>query len=154
MHADADAPLADPAVVTRFSPPAGADEAAVATLLASLEESLAATHLGAIATFEDSSFAKTVSQVLAVEEQQAVVLGRAGGASIEALTPATSSTEGALQAGQPVPASGFGTDDTGGSADGSEEGNATDSGNETDTGEDDTRTDTDSGSNSADDTTN
>ena len=99
-HADDDIPTADPAVAAQFSPPAGADEAAVRTTLASLEEALSATHLGAIATFEDTSFAKVLSQFLTVEAQQAVALGRAAEQPLDALTPAIASTDGGLEAGQ------------------------------------------------------
>jgi hypothetical protein len=63
---------------------------------------LAATHLSALSSFDDASFAKTVAQVLSVEQQQAVALGRAGGAPVDTLTPAVASTDGALEAGQPV----------------------------------------------------
>src|SRR5690606_36377039 len=87
LHADAPAPVADPATAERFTPPAGADEIAIFTLLASLEEALAATHLGAIGTFDDAAIAKTVAQVLAVEQQHAVALGRAAGTPLDALTP-------------------------------------------------------------------
>lgn len=164
IHPDAPPPLADQALAAQYSPGPGSDEAAVASLLAALEEGLAATHLASISTFEDTSFAKTVSQVLATEEQQAVVLGRAGGASIESLTPATASTDGTLEAGQPAPAAGD-TEGEGDDAEGSgseDSGNATDSGNETDTGGDDTDVDApaaedadaDSGTGSADDSTN
>src|SRR5690606_26227769 len=54
-------PGADPGVIAQFSPADGADEAAILTQLASLEEALAATYLDAIDTFDDSSFAKLVS---------------------------------------------------------------------------------------------
>lgn len=90
------APEPDAAVVAQFSPPSGADQAAILTTLAGLEEALAATHLSVIASLEDTSLAKTVSQVLAVESQQAVALGRAGGATVESLTPAVATTEGSL----------------------------------------------------------
>jgi len=115
-HADDDIPTADPAVAAQFSPPAGADEAAVLTTLASLEEALSATHLGAIATFEDTSFAKVLSQFLTVEAQQAVALGRAAEQPLDALTPAIASTDGGLEAsqleaGQTVPSPAALTDD-------------------------------------------
>jgi len=89
-------PVADPGVMADFSPDAGADQNAVLSQLSALETALAATHLSVIARLEDTSTAKTVSQVLATESQQAVALGRASGASIESLTPASVSTEGAL----------------------------------------------------------
>lgn len=96
-------PRADVGVAEGFSAPAGADGNAVLSLLATLEEGLAATHLAAIETFDDTSTAKTVSQILAVQQQQAVVLGRAAGASIESLTPATASIDGTLETGAPAP---------------------------------------------------
>lgn len=89
-------PVPDAAVAARFTAPAGADQTAVLTLLASLEEALAATHLAAIGSLADSSTAKTVAQVLAIESQQAVALGRAAGATIESLTPAKAPTTGTL----------------------------------------------------------
>ncbi len=92
--------VADPAVSERFSPPAGADETAIFSQLAELEEAMAATHLQMVGRLDDAIVAKMLGQVLAVQEQQAVALGRASGASIEELTPATATTDGALEAGQ------------------------------------------------------
>ncbi|MEO6627658.1 MAG: ferritin-like domain-containing protein [Aquihabitans sp.] len=90
------APGPDAAVMAQFSPPTGADQTAVLTTLASLEEALAATHLSVIASLEDTSLAKTVAQILAVESQQAVALGRASGATVQSLTPAVAPTTGSL----------------------------------------------------------
>lgn len=148
VHADDAVPTADPAIVAQFSPPAGADEATVLTTLASLEEALSATHLGVIATFDDTSFAKVLSQFLAVEAQQAVTLGRAAGEPLDALTPPVATTDGALEAGGTASGSGSATeagpdDAAGGQPDA---GNATDSGNEVDTGGDDTDADAPGGS--------
>ena len=72
-----------------------ADQNAILTALAELEDVLAATHLYAVGGLEDSSLAKTVAQVLAVESQQAVALGRAAGLDLVDLTPAEASTSGA-----------------------------------------------------------
>lgn len=99
VDSDVPAPVADPGVIAQFSPPAEADEQSVLALLAALEEGLAATHLARIGSIDDPSLAKTVAQVTAVEQQQAVSLGRASGASIEALTPRVADTEGILEAG-------------------------------------------------------
>ena len=72
-----------------------ADATAILAALAELEDVLAATHLYAVGGLEDSSLAKTVAQVLAVESQQAVALGRAAGLDLVDLTPAEASTSGA-----------------------------------------------------------
>jgi hypothetical protein len=147
VHPDAPAPVADPGVTAQFSPAEGADEGAVLSQLAAMEDALSATHLGAIPDFKNTSFAKVLAQALAIEAQQAVYLGRAAGTAIEELTPATATTDGALEAGQaPAGPSTPGDDESDADEDTSEAdaGNATDAGNETDTGDDDTDADADS----------
>ena len=74
---------------------AASDQEAVLIALSDLEETTAATHLYALSGLEDTSLAKLVAQVLAVESQQCVVLGRAGGLDVESLTPASVSTQAA-----------------------------------------------------------
>ena len=101
------APTADPGVTAQFSPPMGSDEAAILARLAELEEGLAATHLVTIVDLEDTTTAKTVIQISAVEQQQAVALGRAAGVAIADLTPPTASTDGTITAGG-TPATPFG----------------------------------------------
>lgn len=71
------------------------DQPAILAALAELEEVLAATHLYAVGGLTDSSLAKTVSQVLAVESQQAVAMGRAVEIDLAELTPAQAGTTGA-----------------------------------------------------------
>ncbi len=100
-------PTADPGVTAQFTPPLGADQNGILSRLAELEEGLAATHLAVIGDLEDTVIAKTVIQVSAVEQQQAVALGRAAGTAIDALTPAVGSTEGGLTPGG-TPATPFG----------------------------------------------
>lgn len=68
----------------------------VLTTLAGMEETLASTHLAAIIDLTDTSTAKTVAQVLAVESQQGALLGAAGGLPIEEETPALITTEQAI----------------------------------------------------------
>ncbi len=72
-----------------------ADQTAILTALAELEEVLAATHLYAVGGLTDTTLARTVGQVLAVESQQAVVWGRVIGTDLAELTPAEAGTEGA-----------------------------------------------------------
>jgi hypothetical protein len=71
------------------------DQTAILTALAELEEVLAATHLYALGGLTDSSLGKTVAQVLTVENQQAVAMGRAADLDLVELTPAEASTDGA-----------------------------------------------------------
>ncbi|MBX3284701.1 MAG: ferritin-like domain-containing protein [Actinobacteria bacterium] len=72
-----------------------ADQTAILTSLSELEDVLAATHLYAVGSLDDNSLAKTVAQVLAVESQQAVALGRAADIDLTELTPDEASTAGA-----------------------------------------------------------
>jgi hypothetical protein len=96
--ANAEAPVAD----AEFSKAANdaiasaADQNAVLLALADVEETLAATHLAAVAQLREVSTAKTVTQVLAVEGQQAALLAVAGGSSIESVTPATNTGDAAV----------------------------------------------------------
>lgn len=71
------------------------DQNAILTALTELEEVLAATHLYALGGLIDKSLAKTVAQVLAVESQQAVAMGRAADLDLVGLTPAEAGTTGA-----------------------------------------------------------
>lgn len=71
------------------------DQTAILTALYELEDVLAATHLYALGGLEDASLAKTVAQVMAVESQQAVAMGRLAGIDLVTLTPAEASTAGA-----------------------------------------------------------
>lgn len=74
---------------------ASEDQEALLVALSDLEQVTSATHLYALSGIEDTSLAKLVAQVLAVESQQCAVLGRAGGLELEDLTPAAVSTDGA-----------------------------------------------------------
>lgn len=75
---------------------AATDQAGVLAALAVVEETCAATHLAAVGRLSEKSTARTLTQVLAVEGQQAALLGLASGASIAEVTPATSSGDAAL----------------------------------------------------------
>ena len=68
---------------------------AILGALADMENALAATSLYALGGLEDNTAAKTVAQVMAVESQQAVVLGLALGTDVAELTPAVATTDGA-----------------------------------------------------------
>ncbi len=105
------APTADPGITAQYSPQLGSDQNAILGRLGELEAGLAATHLAVIGDLEDEVTAKTVIQVSATEQQQAVALSRAAGVSIEDLTPAVASIEGALVAGG-TPATPFGGEES------------------------------------------
>lgn len=90
-------PVANPillAEVTTAIETAGSPTA-VLLALSELEDAIAATHLYCLGGLEDTSLAKVVAQVLAVESQQAATLGLAGEAPDEQVTPATVGTEAA-----------------------------------------------------------
>ncbi len=70
-------------------------KAEVLTILSELEDVLAATHLYALGGLVEPSTAKVVAQVLAVESQHAVYLGRAGGGDVATLTPSAADTSAA-----------------------------------------------------------
>ncbi|MEZ5205311.1 MAG: hypothetical protein R2701_13300 [Acidimicrobiales bacterium] len=72
--------------------------------LASLEDSLAATHLAVIPQLRDAITAKLAAQIAGIESQQATVLGLAAGTALEALTPAEASTEAAIEYAAPAEA--------------------------------------------------
>lgn len=82
---------------------AAVDSAAIAAHLASVEETLAATHLSVIPTLRDAITTRTAAQIAAVQSQQAALLGSAGGASLEDLTPTEASTQEALEVKIPEP---------------------------------------------------
>lgn len=96
--ANAEAPVADAefSKAANDAIAAAADQNAVLLALADVEETLAATHLAAVAQLREVSTAKTVTQVLAVEGQQAALLAVAGGSSIESVTPATNTGDAAV----------------------------------------------------------
>lgn len=89
--------LPDPTVLqgTGAAIQAAGDEATVLGALAELEDVLAATHLYALGGLVDATTAKIVAQVMAVESQHAVALGRATGTAVDELTPDTASLDGA-----------------------------------------------------------
>lgn len=76
---------------------AAADQAGALTALSAMEETLAATHLAGLGEIDEPTFAKAVAQVLATTSQRAVALGQATGTDPAALTPATASTDGAVE---------------------------------------------------------
>lgn len=83
-------PVADPTIQAgSLAAVTGAgDQNAVLTALSEMETTIAATHLWALGGITDKITAKTISQVLAVESQQGVFLGREAGKDLAALTPA------------------------------------------------------------------
>jgi hypothetical protein len=92
------APRADAALAGQLTTAleAATDEAAIASVLAEMEETIAATHLSAIEAMADSTTARTVAAVAAVESQQAALMGIVAGTPIEELTPQEASTDLAL----------------------------------------------------------
>lgn len=83
-------PAADPTITTGTIGAIGGagDQTAVLLALSEMESVIAATHLWALGGIADKSTAKTISQYLAVESQQAVFLGRTAGTDLATLTPA------------------------------------------------------------------
>lgn len=75
---------------------AATDQNGILAALAVVEETLAATHLSGVGQLTEKSTARTVVQVLAVEGQQAALLGVASGSTIEEVTPATNTGDAAL----------------------------------------------------------
>lgn len=98
LDAEAPAPLPDAAFTKSATDAiaAAGDQLAVLKALATVEETLAATHLSAVPALREPTTAKLVSQVVAVEGQQAALLGVGGGGSVESVTPAEATTDGAL----------------------------------------------------------
>jgi hypothetical protein len=94
----AETPVPDPAITRRWvaSVEDAADAEATLAALASVEDTLAATHLSAILRLRDKVTAKIVSQVAAVESQQAALLTVNSGGSIAEATPAVAPTEASL----------------------------------------------------------
>ncbi len=92
------APVAEAAFAKRSidAIKAASDQKGVLAALAVVEETLAATHLAGVAKLAEKSTARTVTQVLAVEGQQAALLAVAGGSTIPEATPATDSGDAAL----------------------------------------------------------
>lgn len=99
LPADPDLPDPTPnAELTRTATDAiqsAGDADGVLIALSDLEKVCAASHLNALGIIEEPSLAKTVSQVLATESQQAAFLGASGGADIAELTPSAVSLDGA-----------------------------------------------------------
>lgn len=91
-------PVADAEVAGQLTDAiAGAgDQTAILQALAEFEEILAATHLSAVPIMREASTSRTITQVVATESQQAVLLGIDSGATFEELTPAESTTDVAL----------------------------------------------------------
>lgn len=85
-------------LMTRFvAPLEGADEPTTLRTLSEMEDLIATSHLAALVSIPDPVSSKAVAQVLAVESQQAVLLGRAAGIALDELTPAVASSEGGLE---------------------------------------------------------
>jgi hypothetical protein len=99
----ATAPVAEAAFAKRSidAIEAAGDQNGVLAALAVVEETLAATHLVGIGRLAEKSTARTVAQVLAVEGQQAALLGVASGSTVEAVTPGTNTGDAALTIPKP-----------------------------------------------------
>ena len=97
LDQDTSAPEPDPTIVssTVDAIRSATTQDAILTALADMEDVLAATGLYAIGGLVDNTTAKTVAQVMAVESQQAVVLGVAIGTDVAKLTPPEATTDGA-----------------------------------------------------------
>lgn len=91
-------PTADPDLQSRFTEQvrSSTDPKDIVTTLSELENVLSSTHLWAIGVLTDSSTAKLVAQVLAVEAQQSALLAITGGGSIAAATPQLATTDDAI----------------------------------------------------------
>jgi hypothetical protein len=100
------ADAAPPAPATAFSDPiigkisTTLDRPTILRALADMEEVLSATHLQALSTIVDPITAKVVSQVLAIEAQQATYLKYQAGDTVDTLTPGAADTTRAISAGQ------------------------------------------------------
>lgn len=89
-----DAPIAADPTILASAASVGTDQASVLASLATLEETLAATHLSAMGSLTDATTAKVAAQVLAVEGQHAVALTVLAEGDLAAVTPATVSPDG------------------------------------------------------------
>jgi hypothetical protein len=98
LDESAPAPVAEAAFAKRSidAIKAAGDQNGILAALAVVEETLAATHLAGIGRLAEKSTARTVTQVLAVEGQQAALLAVASGSTVEAATPPTDSGDAAL----------------------------------------------------------
>lgn len=94
----AEPPVPDPALTRTWvaSVEDAGDAQATLAALATVEDTLAATHLSAILRLRDKVTAKIVSQAAAVESQQAALLTVNSGGSIGEATPAIAPTEASL----------------------------------------------------------
>ncbi|WP_421119749.1 ferritin-like domain-containing protein [Aquihabitans daechungensis] len=92
------APVAEAAFAKRSvdAVTAASDQQGVLAALAVVEGTLAATHLAGVGRLAEKTTARTVTQVLAVEGQQAALLAVASGTPVAEATPATSSGDAAL----------------------------------------------------------
>ena len=102
LGADAEAPVLEAAFAKKASDAvaAASDQNGILLALSEVEDTLAATHLFGVGKLVEKSTAKTVTQVLAVEGQQAALLAVAAGTPIPEVTPPTSTDDAAL----PLPA--------------------------------------------------
>lgn len=76
---------------------AATDQDGVLLALAEVEDGLSGSHLRSVGILRDATTAKIVSQVLAVEAQQAALLAVGGGTPIAEATPAVATTDGAIE---------------------------------------------------------
>jgi hypothetical protein len=95
LPTDAPEPAADPALVKAWSAPfaSAGDAAAIYRGLATVETTLAATHLDAIGALIDPITAKIAAQVLTVESEKAALLSALAGDTLDVLATAEVTTD-------------------------------------------------------------
>ncbi|WP_426572527.1 ferritin-like domain-containing protein [Aquihabitans sp. McL0605] len=95
---NAAAPIADVAFAKTANDAirAAGDQNGVLLALSNVEDTLAATHLAAVRLLLEESTAKTATQILTTEGQQAALLAVAAGTPVAEVTPPTSTADAAL----------------------------------------------------------
>jgi hypothetical protein len=98
LDKDAATPVASPTYTKAWSVPLAspADANEVYSALATVEQTLAATHLDAIGSLIDPITAKIVGQVLSVEAEKAALLASMAGQSLDTLATAEVSTDASV----------------------------------------------------------
>lgn len=101
--ADATTPVPNPELLeaTTTAIEAATDRFGVLLALATLEDTISATHLESISAVVDPITARSIAQIMTVEDQQAALLAVGGNTPIDEVTPATATTEGAIEFTEP-----------------------------------------------------
>jgi hypothetical protein len=81
----------------------GADQGAILSVLSSVEESMAATHLLLLGQLVDPADARTVATILPIESQHAVVLGQVLQKGSATFLPAVETVDTALDPAEWAP---------------------------------------------------